>query len=206
MLDARFVPLPSWPLKPTISRKEGSFRAHYNATLDLLEKELAYLRARDIVIQAGFDKSQLRNDGWPKVGVRPLHPGVIVTFEGKTGPLSFPCDNFTEYEVNLRAIGLSLEALRAVDRYGVTRSAEQYKGWAQITAPGATTHFGNAEEAADFIILQSGVSYGRRQVLENSEVRREAYRNAARHLHPDRGGNSDQFTLLQEALAIVEAK
>src|SRR5579863_10251967 len=46
--------------------------------------------------------------------------GIILTFNSKHGPLSYPCDKYSNWQANLRAIALSLEALRAVDRYGVT--------------------------------------------------------------------------------------
>lgn len=44
----------------------------------------------------------------------------------RRGHLSYPCDTFTTLQDNLRVIALALEALRMVDRYGVTRRGEQY--------------------------------------------------------------------------------
>lgn len=38
--------------------------------------------------------------------------------------------------VNLRAISLGLTALRAIKRYGITSTEEQYAGFAQLTAGG----------------------------------------------------------------------
>jgi hypothetical protein len=208
VIDARFVPIEQWPGPRTKSRKFSPFRSNYLSTLDLLEEELRHLRARDIVIQSGFSRAQLRNDGWPKAGEKPTDPGIIISFTSPNGPLSFPCDRYTDFQANMRAIGLSLEALRAVDRYGVTRQAEQYKGWQQIAAPGATSHFANAEEAADFIVVQARgfqESFMQRHVIRSDKVRKDLYRQAAARLHPDKGGNHDQFVLLQEALAILEA-
>jgi hypothetical protein len=141
MIEARFVPIDKWPGKRTIARLDDRFRSNYISTLDLLESELRHLRAKDVVIQAGFTRGQLRNDGWPKAGERPKDPGIVISFESPKGPLSFPCDRYTDFQANMRAIALSLEALRAVDRYGVTRQAEQYRGWQQITAPGTSNGF-----------------------------------------------------------------
>jgi len=50
-----------------------------------------------------------------------------------------PCDSFKDWEANLRAIALSLERLRAADRYGVTtEEKEQYIGWLRLPATSQT--------------------------------------------------------------------
>ena len=144
MIDARFRPLDRWigEKTPTNRRKRATFRAKYQGTLDLLEHELQKLSARDIVIEAEFATSEIRNDGWPRGRATPKGPAVILSFTKRSGsqqiPVAMPCDTFDDWEDNLRGIALSLEALRAVDRYGVTRSGEQYAGFAQISAPAAS--------------------------------------------------------------------
>lgn len=137
MIDARFVPLKSWPGErtPASRRQKAQFRATYAKTLELLEAELVHLRAKEIVIQAPFRLDQIRNDGWPRSSAAPNDVGVILSFETRTGPLAFPCDRFQTFDDNMRAIALSLQALRAVDRYGVTRKAEQYTGWKKLPPP-----------------------------------------------------------------------
>ena len=65
--------------------------------------------------------------------------------------MSYPCDKYSNWQANLRAIALSLEALRAEDRYGVTRRAEQYKGWAKLLPPNA--EFASDIEAAGFLSI-----------------------------------------------------
>jgi len=113
MLNAIFRRLAEWPGKQT--------------PLDLLERELDHLGARDVVIQIAVDRRDIRNDGWPKASCRPAQPGVVLTFTRGGTPLQFACDTFTGWESKLRAIGLTLEALRAVDRYGRAQSGEQYR-------------------------------------------------------------------------------
>lgn len=66
MLDVRFRPLERWIGKRAESRRRAPFRSKYSQTLDLLEKELNHLRARNITIEAGFRLDQIRNDGWPR--------------------------------------------------------------------------------------------------------------------------------------------
>lgn len=207
MIDARFVPIDQWPGGRTrpYARKNSPFRAPYLDTLNLLEYELSLLKAKDVLFQSGFTRAQLRNDGWPRAGENPSDPGIIISFQSPKGDLSFPCDTYNDFQANMRAIGLALEALRAVDRYGVTKHAEQYKGWQKLPEPGATSHFKNAEDAARFIAIQSRINILPASLLGHPEVLKETYRKAAFHLHPDRGGNVDQFNLLQEAMAILEA-
>lgn len=207
MTDLRFVPLTQWPGEPTKYRRDAQFRSSYAKTLDLLENELHKIGAKEITVQAFFRMDQIRNDGWPYSAARPSAPGVILSFRTKAGALSFPCDQYRTIDDNLRAIALSLTALRAVDRYGVTKRAEQYAGWKRIEAP-KPNGFDSKTEAALFIISQqdTGVTGGAYTVVENPEKRQEVYRRAAKRLHPDNPdtGNSDLFVKLQQALSLLE--
>src|SRR3989304_1838427 len=66
------------------------------------------------------------------------HAGVEVSFEVPDGKgwrrLTFHTDAYPNVHANLHAIALGLEALRAVYRYGITSSGEQYAGWAALPA------------------------------------------------------------------------
>lgn len=219
MIDARFVPIEKWQGKQTARRIKSDFRSTYAQTLDLLETELRHLRAKDITIQAYFRRQDIRNDGWPRSGApRPAQPGVIVSFIRKLGhyggpnfntwidetrEFSFPCDRFTNWEDNLRAIALALEALRKVDRYGVTQEGEQYKGWARLPAPESPDHM-SREEAAAFLAGYSGIP---KDLLNESTVE-TAYRRAAQKLHPDVpvSGSHELFVRLQKAKEILEMR
>ena len=66
---------------------------------------------------------------------RPFGPGVVVSYDLPNGSLSFPLRYVLTFDENLRAIGLSLQALRAVDRYGVTKRGEQFTGWKRLPPP-----------------------------------------------------------------------
>ena len=112
-------------------RKRSQFKASYPKNpVQQLERELAYLGAKSAVIQLALPESQIRLDGLPYAKARPFHSGVVLSLQSKHGPLSYPCDTyrFTGRD-NLRGIVLALEAkLRAVDRYGVTKTGEQVPG------------------------------------------------------------------------------
>src|SRR5688500_2794754 len=120
MLDVRFRPLERWPRKRTPSYLQKSpFKAGYVSTLDILERELNNLKAKNVVVEADFEMKDIRNDGWPRSGTRPKSPGVILSFESMHGALSLPCDACKTWEQNLRAIALHLENLRKANLYGV---------------------------------------------------------------------------------------
>lgn len=220
MIDLRFVPLTKWPGEPSKGRKNAPFRSSYTKTLDLLESELKKLNAREIVVEAFYRHAQIRNDGWPRANERPQHPGVILSFKKQDGerfqkdgkwfinltPVSFPCDTYYHIEHNIHAIALSLAALRAVDRYGVTKRGEQYAGWKRIEAP-PIAGFANKDDAASFIVNQQDTPVPPYQVIADAALRQEVYRRAARRLHPDnaQGGNHELFVKLGQALAMLEA-
>jgi hypothetical protein len=220
MIDLRFVPLEKWPGEPAAERKNAAFRSTYIRTLDLLEDELKKIAARAIVIEAFYTVDQIRNDGWPRANQNPSHPGVILSFKKPEGPVfvdefgrrrvkivpvSFPCDTYYHIEHNIHAIALSLQALRAVDRYGVTKRGEQYAGWKRIDPP-KSQPFDSKEEAASFIIAQQDTPAPAYSVIADAALRTEVYRRAAARLHPDSPtGSHELFVKLQQAKEILEA-
>ncbi len=194
MIDARFRPLGAPAYK---SRRRAPFRVNYGTRLDLLEQELSKLRARNIVIEAGFSLEKIRNDGWPRSGATPTHPAVVLHFDSRNGHIAMPCDTYDRFEDNLYAVALSLEALRAVDRYGVTKNAEQYKGWTALPANDGKM---NADAARALIAGLAGVPVSA-VVSGDLEI---LYRAAAKRAHPDTpDGSHEAFTRLQEAMRVL---
>jgi hypothetical protein len=201
MLQATFRPLTQWPGKrtPDWERRRAPFKAGYARTLDDIEREIGKLSGKSIVIQIDVEPRDIRNDGWPRSSARPKSPGVVVSFASTKGNLSFACDTYTAWEDNLRAIGLTMESLRAVDRYGATQGNEQYRGFAQIEAPAAIAL--DAVAAADFIGSHSG--FIGIELLADVKLLEFAYRKALKKLHPDVGGSHDLFCRLQEARKVL---
>jgi hypothetical protein len=195
-MNARFVPVEVWPGEKRRGRKHSPFAGTWSNTLKTLERELMHLRARAVVIQGYFREQDIRLDGWPRAGAAPTEPGVVLTFETPNGPLSFPCDTYLRWEHNLRAIALALAALRAVERYGVTRRQEQYRGWAKL--PPAPKRMSRAD-ALVFLRLHSDLADPATDV-------NKAYRLAAGKLHPDNRetGNVHLFHLLVEARDVLQ--
>ncbi len=193
MLNAHFSRLNQWTGPTTETRKTAAFRATWVQTLDLLEYELARLRATDIVIQIEDPEGikGIRNDGSYRMVSQqyvPMRPGVILTFESPKGNISMPCDRYTDWKDNLRAIALSLEALRAVDRYGVTRGNEQYRGWAQLPASNGKM---TRQDAIEIIALV--VNADPTALSDHWDSIGEAMiKRAKKLMHPDAGDQSDE--------------
>jgi hypothetical protein len=117
-------PISNWPL-PAKARSSSPFRASYSQSEDQLLRELGHLRAKDIVLEIDVQPSDLRLDGTLRANARPQGPRVCLYAETKHGPLQMPCDTYWDWKDNVRAIALSLQALRAVDRYGCSNRGEQ---------------------------------------------------------------------------------
>lgn len=180
MKDVRFRPIADWPGERRSTHRYAPFRAKWSVTLRELDRELRALDARNVVIQIDLREDQIRRDGWPKAGhAQPPFPGVIIDFDSKHGHLRYATDEFTRYEDNLRGITLALEALRKVDRYGVSRRGEQYAGWKALP-----------ETAGDVDL----VARGKALIAEYGTVR-EALRNT----HPDHGGDPEDFRAVMAA-------
>jgi hypothetical protein len=183
-----FRPIDTWPGEPTRHRARAPFSASLGSTMSLLARELSQLSARLVVVQIAMQEADFRIDGIPYANASAEHPGVVIAFESKHGPLKFAVDTFTSWEDNLRAIALGMEALRKVDRYGVTKRGEQYTGWKAL--PMST-------DPADAIQT--------REQAENylSERWSGDIRRALFETHPDRGGDTDEFRKVQRARELV---
>lgn len=199
-----FRPIDNWPHERMRNPRSSAFRTKYSETLELLDKELRMLGVQQAVIQIDLPESKIRIDGLPRSGAQPDYQGVILSFESKYGHLRYATDVFDFWQDNLRAIALGLEALRKVDRYGITKRGEQYTGWKQL--PAAITEVSDIHEAAEFLARYSGLAA--EDIIREQKVYRQAYCDSARKLHPDKGGdakNFENFTLLQKIKKLFES-
>ena len=196
----RFRPL-TWtgPVTPAEQRRSRyTFKATYSETLVLLDRELSLLGAAEAVVEAGFREQDIRIDRLPRANARvPEFPGVRVAFTSRTGPLICQTDVCETWQHNLRSIALGLEALRAVDRYGITSRGEQYTGFTAIEAGPLPL---SREQAA--------VRLGQMAACDAPDPDRPvqvefAYRIAARRCHPDTGGSKELFQELQAVMGVL---
>lgn len=190
-------PIDSWTDPPTTGRKRSQFRASESNTMRLLESELRLLGAKFGVIELVMGGEGLKLDGGLRAKPDIKHPGVVLHLESRHGPLRYACDTFTSWQENLRAIALGLEALRAVDRYGIAKRGEQYTGWAQLPAGGERA-LGRADAEA-IIRAAAGEAYGSTSLAR-------AIRAAIRNTHPDAGGDPAAHREVIRARDVIEAE
>lgn len=206
LIEFTYRPIDTWPGDKPITGRPAPFTAHYGTTLDLLERELDHLGAKNVVLQVAVDERDIRLDGRPRARAVARHPGVVIAFDSKFGPLKYATGEFSTWQDNIRAIALSLEALRKVDRYGVSKRGEQYTGWKQLPpADGPTSR----EEAARLIIsvghpTASDPDYAIREILRADGPSRRMIRQALAKAHPDSGGDPETFRRVMKARELLE--
>jgi hypothetical protein len=197
-----FEPLTDWPY-PETPRIRAPFSARWTATRDLLLAEADHLGANLVVVELDLTRNHLRNDGEIRANARPASGRARLTMDTRHGALRYAVDRYIGngdvpgWQANLRAIALTLQALRAVDRYGAVHDGEQYQGFLAIeAAPAGPRPFTSADEALRWARSVSGT---------DATDARQVYRAAARVLHPDSGGSPDDWARLDEARRLFEA-
>lgn len=211
MLNIPVRPVATWPGTENKSPKRSQFRSGYRDTVNLLDDELTKARAVDgsWFVEMWVDPRDVRLDGQLRANARVLKQGVIFRYSRFTGKrfkrpdgtirhetqdISYPCDAFDHWQDNLRAIALSMESLRRVERYGVFKYDEIIS---RLALPSAEGKVSTRESAAAFMATHSGVAM--QEILFSDTARSTAYRKAATTLHPDRGGSTEEFQKLNEA-------
>lgn len=180
-----------------LGHRRAQFSAPFSRTVMLLGKELAHLGATRIVLELDLQERDIRLDGFPRANARPDTPAVAVAFESRYGPLRYSSGVFTDWTDNLRGIALGLEALRAVDRYGVTKRGEQYAGWKALPQSTDPADRMLTEEDA-YEVLDRVLGPGGNRGGIDARIR-----EAQRKTHPDVGGDPDDFRAVMKAKEIL---
>lgn len=181
-----------WPGTRTRNPQRSKFKASYTNTLKLIDDELRHLKAKNIVLQADCDESEIRLDGRFRARAVMRSQGIILSLDSMHGPLSWACDRYDSWEDNLRAIGLTMNALRAVSRYGVVREAEQYKGFKALPGPGgqngpvATRTPSDAAEWLAGILKSANTAVSAADLVLMKDLYVASKRKAQAYCHPDR--------------------
>lgn len=215
-MTARFEihPLGRWDRAVTENRRSsGVFRAKWDDTVKLLLNEVENLGGYLVVVQIDADATQIRRDGMLRAHASVGFPGVKVSFESEHGPLTYATDAYDRWypaampgwQANVRAIALSLGALRDVDRWGVTHTGEQYRGFTAIAAKPMEDTL--TPESARYVFADAlGVpSVGAidHELTTKDGVSR-AYREAAKRHHPDVvGGDGSVMRLITKARDVL---
>ena len=209
MLQYTITDLPAvWPGKKTTSPKRAPFKTQWTRTMDLLERELKHLGARNVQIALDLPRgaAELRSDGMLRADARPK-PAVILSFIDRDGQRqAYPCDRFGWWQDNLYAIAVVLEDLRRAERYGVQSSLIR-AGFKALPGSGGTTNTEQgmtARSAAE--VLARYVAFHAGLILDESSVFQAAAASAKRKSHPDAGGSTEAFQEVGQACAVLERR
>lgn len=174
-----------WPRTKT--RKDGRFAdwTVYTASVKLRE-ELGKMGATGIIVSSSVP---LRRDGIP-LSQPPVDkdPGVAIYFTWQKKPMCIACDRYTDVADNIRALTLTLEALRAIERHGSTDLLNRaFTGFEALP-----------ERSAWHTVL--GVD----KSATPAEIDR-AYRALAKVKHPDVGGSEHEMAEINAAYEAAKA-
>jgi hypothetical protein len=136
-----------------------------------------------------------------------------VSFESRFGPLRYATDRYAPrwsgdppgWQANVRAIALALQALRAVDRYGVSTRGEQYTGWSALPAARAqgSQWFTEPGEARTWMV-RSAAELNVPHEPDGSLP--DLYKRLAKRMHPDVRGDDDLWDRLDAAATLLELR
>jgi hypothetical protein len=203
MIEYIFRPIDKWPREFTkVRRRNSPFDTTFEKTIRQLTAEAERMGARNVIIQLALEFGQIRRDGLPYADALPTHPGVIVAFEGKHGPVKMPCDAFAHWNDNLRAIVLTLEHLRGIDRYGVSTMGEQYRGWTALP-PGPDAAKGLTVDEAALVLNEFAPFVTPDWIRGDREAFKTAQRAARIKAHPDNGGSNEAFKRVEQAAEVL---
>lgn len=181
-----------WPLgwKRTKNPVRSRFGKYYDKpsiekARQFVQQELKRMGATHPIISTN---QALRLDGMPYSNRRePDDKGVAVYFTYQGDQRVIACDSYVDMGSNLYAIGLTIEAMRGIDRWGCSEIlARAFQGFK------ALPETASASSQAWWTVL--GVSHD----CSFAEIRRKYHELAKTH-HPDAGGDHHKWLQIQSA-------
>jgi hypothetical protein len=153
---------------------------------DELLEELRRLGARNVILSTNI---VLRNDGLPRSNQRrPDDTGVAVYFKLKDRPTCLASDKYNQIRDNMWALKKSVEALRGLERWGVSEFLERaFKGFQQLEPP-------RSEDPWETLQVARG----------DFEAAEKSYRDMAKTYHPDSGVCPDGGFLMTKLNESIE--
>lgn len=188
MSTERQYPL-AWP--PGWKRTQNPGKSQFSTSMDKATRgllaEIRKLGGRLPVISSN---AQYRNDGMPYARQANISDtGVAVYFTRKDKPMVFACDSYWTLHENIWAIAKTIEALRAIERWGASDMMERaFTGFTALPAPIVA---GMRRDWRDVLVYGSGPA--------DERVILRQYRMLASTFHPDKGGSDALMSELNQA-------
>lgn len=171
---------PGW--NRTQHRIESRFKAVTSKALTALTAEIGRLGGSSVVISTNLP---LKADGTFRQDRDPIDPGAAVYFRRNGKDVVFACDQFDEVRENLYAIAKTIEAMRAIERYGASELVDRaFSGFLGLPAVAS-----QGEDCWGVLGLAP---------MSSESVVRLVYRDLARKLH-NAGAADVEFTRINIA-------
>jgi len=178
-----------WPVgyKRTNSRTWSRFKVTMDKAQRFLRDELSRMGATGLIISTNIP---VRKDGmlyadWMNKKID--DPGVAIYFKYKGKDVSMCCDQYNKIWENIYALGKGIEALRGMERWGVSDFLDRaFTGFTALPESKVT----NEKTWCEILEVQPWA---------NADQIKEAYRKKAMEVHPDKGGTSEMFNRVQTA-------
>lgn len=179
-----------WPLGFKRTDPDKRFSSPFKQTMDksqiFLRHEIKLLGARGLIVSTNIP---VRKDGglYADYMIRNIEdPGVAVYFRVGTEDIVMCCDQYLKVWENVYALGKSVEALRAIERYGCSEFMKRvFTGFKALPESGSS-----AGTCWDILDLQP---------TREEDLISQMYRAKAKIHHPDRGGDAAKFDSLTKA-------
>lgn len=188
ILDVDAYPLQwpaGWQRTPRGKRRRSRYQISFTRARTDAVKEVRLLKADDVVISTNVP---IAKNGLPRVSHdEPDDPGVAVYWTSENGTRVIACDAWRTVRENLRAVALTVGALRQIERTGASEILDRaFQGFAALPAAG------HSKRWRDVL----GFEPDERVAADEIDDR---YRELARKHHPDRGGDHETMARLNTA-------
>ncbi len=173
-------PLQWLPQQPRTKRQERARFGNHSPSRagDYLIGELERLGSKKCVISSNM-QTKLSGGFYANQSVEDT--GVVVYFELKKEGKAMACDRWDRVEHNLWALYLSVCAIRGLERWGGSEFLDGlFSGFKALPGPGD--------------VMTTEVDYF--QGVQDKEHLKERYKKLAKELHPDLGGDEEQFSIM----------
>lgn len=174
-----------WPAgyARTQKPKRSAFKVTPGAAQDELLSEVKRLGGKNLIVSTD---QVLNNDGSIRMSAKePSDKGVAIYFDYKGKPVALCCDQYNEMRDNLYALAKSINAIRGIERWGVSDFLERaFTGFTALPEAGVKKHWHEVLGVSPFASFEF-VKY--------------AWREKIKYAHPDAGGNAEKFNEINSA-------
>jgi len=164
---------PGWQKTEINKREGGRFNCTLSSALNSLTREVKLLGGSGLILSSNVTLGS----------ENPKDCGVVAYFLHEGTQVAIPCDRWRTVAHNVRAIALTIEAMRGMERWGAKNMIRaMFTGFKAL--PSSTRHW------TDVMNLTPNCT---------KDEATHRYRILANERHPDKGGTAEMMTTLNVA-------